>query len=286
MVEESTSAPGLTADEFSPGQALDEIVKNMMKAFSAAGKACFYLVSSVVIRPGKIKHSGKMFLAAVLSTGIAVGVWVSRSPGNQAGGFVKWSSFRSYISQQLIISPNELDEVFKSISSAITENSQISPAQVVQLESALRSKFADNEIKLFPNPFYGSIGARPGEIVFTDVALDHPVYSALKPLLELGVPVADSSFKIRPYEKIRWTEWYQTVGMLAELLGIAKDSISVNAAEFMTNQDLRFALANLRRRFFLGGVDKLSSYSPESFASRFEAFSALASVVEELKSSR
>jgi len=276
-----------SSDAISFKEAMEEVLQGLVRIASSSSKALLCLVSSLPLHRPVIKRPGKIVLSIGLAAAIAAGVWVSRSSGNQEGGFVKWKSFRSYVSQQLIIAPHELDEIFASISStAAGDNVQISPAQVVQLEKALKARFSDNELSLFPNPFYGTIGNRPGESVFVDVALDHPVYTALRSLLELGIPVADQNYKIRPYEKIRWAEWYKTVGALTELLGIDKDNSAISAAEFMTNQDLRFSLASLRRRFFLGGVDRLSSYSPETFASRFEAFSALSSVVEELNRGR
>lgn len=275
------------SDSLTFKEAAEEIMQGFLRIVSAASKAFLCLASSLPLQKVALKRPSRLVLSFCLATAVAAGVWVSRSPGHQESGFVKWEKFRSYVSQKLIIAPHELDGIFSSINALpVCDDAQITPNQVVQLEKALKSRFADNELSLFPNPFYGTVGTRPGDTVFVDVALDHPVYTALKALLELGIPVADQNFKIRPYEKIRWAEWHETVGALAELLGIAKENAVVSAAEFMTNQDLRFSLASLRRRFFLGGVDKLSSYSPKSFASRFEAYSALSSIVEELNRSR
>lgn len=232
------------------------------------------------------KRAKKAAMVIAAASCIISAIWFQTSVSPDSGS-VRWGDFRTFISQQLVIAPVELDEIFKTISlKEIDSRAPVSVSQVVMLEGALRQKLGDKEVRLFPNPFFGNASAFLGEVVFADVPLDHPVYMALQPLIELGIKVCDQDMHIRPYERISWSDWQQVVGELASLLGIERSELPGGSRGVMDNNDLKFYLAHLRRKLFIGGIDKLGDSSAVGFPSRFEALSSLSAIVAELNSAR
>lgn len=232
------------------------------------------------------KRAKKLAIVIVASSCLFSAIWYQTS-GSRDTGSVRWGDLRSFVSQRLVIAPVELDDIFKTISlSEADAKTTVNVSQVVMLESALRQKLGDRELRLFPNPFFGNASAFLGEVVFTDVALDHPVYMALQPLIELGIKVCDENMHIRPYERISWSDWQQVVGDLVSLLGIEKAELPGGSHGVLDNNDLKFYLAHLRRKLFMGGIDKLSDSSAVGFPSRLEALSSLSAIVAELNSAR
>lgn len=266
----------------------DESIENLFASLSAQSWQLLEQfpkkLRKVINKKLKTNRAKKRFLAAGLAVCLCAGatILLNASSHTLKTEYVKWGDFRAYVSQQLVIAPSELDFFFKNVCSADTSpNTKIDVTQVALIERALKQKLGD-EVKIFPNPFFGNCGVGLGAITFSDVALDHPVYKALQPLLELGVNCGDSQTRINPYEKMQWTDWEKINTDLTTLLGQEKEPVPGVGKGFMSSNDLKFYLANLRRKFCITRTEKIDNSSGGNAPSRLEALSALAMVVAEL----
>ncbi len=224
----------------------------------------------------------RMAAVGAVSLSIVLSVMLKGSFSHR-GAYVAWGDFRHHVSQKFVIAPQDLDQLFGEINAGRhTVDAPITAAQAEMLETALKQRYGDAGIKLFPNSFFGS-GAENGHgLIFSDVPLDHPVYIAIKPLMELGVNCADRQARIRPYDPMNWSDWEKTVNQLNSLLGMGEEAW-VNAEKGdMSREDLRFALASLRRQFFVGGIEKLDGLRGSELPSRLESLSALSMILNDL----
>lgn len=228
------------------------------------------------------ERARKMVVLIAGSVLLGSAIWLAGSMKSPYA-VVKWGEFRSFVTKKLVVSPSELDIIFSGISLArVDAKASINVVQVAKLEGALRQKLADSSLRLFPNPFFGSAGEFLGGFVFADVPLDHPVYRALQPLLELGIQLADSRLCIKPYERMAWADWQRVVGDLTGALGIDKKGLPTNRSGYMGDEDLKSYLAHLGLKLAVGGVERGGNFAGGQPLSRIEAFAALAGMIGEL----
>ena len=198
-----------------------------------------------------------------------------------------WEQFRAHLSRNLELSHRELDEIFKrTFAIAPTEENKIALEQAIKIESSLKNKLNNDEMSIFPNPFFSYMKNGAGKFLFTDVPLDHPVYEALAPLLELGINCGNKDMEIKPYEPIQWSDWKKINKDLLVLLEMDKgliDQLAYNKKGIMSNIELNKFLVNLNHSF---GIQKPGAYfwSQSNFQpSRLEALAALSSVIKALE---
>lgn len=207
---------------------------------------------------------------------------------------IRWGRVRSYISKTYRLTNSELDLLLGKIMKndpAISD--KINANQMISLESAIRGRLQDSRVRLFPNPFFSepdriiNVSDRtPSQLVFTDISLDHPAYSALKSLFAIGIFCGDDELKMRPYEKISWQDWSNVSNQFAQL-------ISVNSEASRGPESIRKGLmSNYELNGFFNGMrEQLGMQKKETFAwssepvylSRLEAFAALSSLIKELE---
>lgn len=209
---------------------------------------------------------------------------------------VQWSDFRAFLARRFEVPHYELDSIYAQIfADSPVETSQIGLEQIISLENFFKESFKQPDLTVFPNPFFenantpASANETPESRIFADVPDTHPVYAAIRSLIDMGLNCSDTNNHIRPYDKMTWLEWKKITANLMKILSLDKEFIEKLTAGqngTMSNIDLRNFLEHLRERLFIKNTSPLI-YSREKFyPSRLEILAALANVVNELNETR
>lgn len=234
------------------------------------------------------------FLVALL-IGLSGALYVTR-PTEKPFDTVAWSDFRAFLSRKFEIPHYELDTIYQQVLAATPdESSGIHQEEIFKFESFFRESFNQPDLNLFPNPFFESAVKRSPVVEtssvqgFADIPSVHPVYAAIKPLLELGLKCSDSNNRIKPYEKMTWEDWQRITTDLMAILSLDRDFITrltSGHSGAMSNIDLRNFLEHLRERLFIKSTAPLIYSREQFFPSRLESLAALANVIKELNEAK
>ncbi|MBU1109501.1 MAG: S-layer homology domain-containing protein [Candidatus Riflebacteria bacterium] len=204
----------------------------------------------------------------------------------------RWLDFRAFLSRSFELSHSELDDIFNEALKMPADPKQIiTPQHADQIETTLKSIFQKPDLSIFPNPFFETpvrgtyVAGHPVNLRFADIPPSHPFYTALEPLLELGINFADKQNRVRPYEPITWKDWQNSVDDLFKLLMIDPDlsaEVATQRQGYMNNIDVRNCIEHLREKLFIKSNKQLVWSQEVFYPGRLEAFAVLSSVVKEL----
>lgn len=224
-----------------------------------------------------------IFLSFLLFSVFANKYFESRNTKNT----VTWKEFRAFLSHRFMLTNNELDSIIMPKCNINNTESSIEYYNVGQIEAALNEKFHRSDVNLFPNPYFKSTLASEQKAGFVDVPLDHPVYTALKTMLELGIKPQDSYNRILPYEKISWTSWKNVSLQVMKILSLNDSFVyefTRNKTGNMTNYDVNNFIRMIRKKAGLNINEGLLWSDKKFYPSRLEAYSVLSQVLSELSS--
>lgn len=229
-----------------------------------------------------------MLFLLTLLVGLSGALYIS-NPLPPDENTARWSDFRAFLARKLEIPHYELDNVFFQLFAQTSDDkATITSGQAARLESFFQESFSQPGLTIFPNPFFekhlpGSLNATSSEF-FADVPTNHPVYTAIAPLKSLGLRCADTSNKIRPGEKMTWSDWKRITSDLMQTLSLETSYIErlcAGRSGAMTNLDIRNFAEHMREKLFIKNTKPLI-YSRETFfPSRLEAFGVLSSLIKE-----
>ncbi|NCB38337.1 MAG: hypothetical protein EOM80_06150 [Erysipelotrichia bacterium] len=208
----------------------------------------------------------------------------------------RWNDFRAFLARRFEMPHYELDSFYtQTTKMPVDAYTSITLKQALALEKCFKETFRQQNLTIFPNPFFDDAQAgqlplkKDSDRKFVDVPETHPVYMAIQPLLDLGIKCSDEENKIRPYDKITWSEWEKITSDMMTLLSVEKDLIKRLSAQQtgnMSNIDLRNFLEHLRERLYIKNASPLIYARETFFPSRLEALAALANLIKEMSASR
>lgn len=233
----------------------------------------------------------KLAIGLFTSLSVLIVIFLSGLMPDNRLADARWLDFRAFLARSFELSHSELDQIFRETFGQLPDPAQmIKQQQAVQLEQTLKTLFQQPHLSIFPNPFFET-GSVPLPVLpssnngYSDIPSSHPVYTALQPLLELGIVLADKQNRFRPYEPMSWNDWQNTVEQLFKLLAIEPDlsqSVASQRHGYMSNIDLRNYIEHLREKLFIKSRKPLLWIQETSYPGRLESFAALSAVIREL----
>ncbi len=209
---------------------------------------------------------------------------------------VLWSEFQSHLSRHLAITLADADVLAQAAWGAVpSAGASLTIDQARAIEAVINQK-EEEKIRLLPpdladGPLLRShldavpVLSTPGR--FTDVSLDHPVYLAWRPLLQLELPLADAEGRARPFEPVLGSDWRRLVESLFRAAGVAGFPTPPHhgdPAGPMTGEDLRRSLLEVRSVLGLPvparGIDLAMA---DRHPTRLEALAVLSDLLMELE---
>ena len=231
-----------------------------------------------------------LFILLIVLTGA---LYISEPPA-RPGETAKWRDFRAFLARKLEIPHYELDTIFFQLFSlSADEKAAISKEQAILLESYFKDSFNQKSLSIFTNPFFDKPLSLENprnmvNAVFSDVSSVHPIYEVVRPLAELGIKCTDSENRIRPDEKITWSDWHNVTTAFFRSLGLETsfiDRLCYNRTGPMSNIDLRNCGEHLRERLYIKSTSPLIYAREQFYPSRLEAFGILNAIIKEMNES-
>jgi hypothetical protein len=239
------------------------------------------------------RYTAAKFVGVLTLTGfLAFSVYGKDSFFNKPQDTINWGEAKSYFSEKLQITGDELDYLFARINkNAVSVSSEFDLNKLLKLQSAIQSRLRQPNISLFPNPYFDCpevvVNKKDKNIspfVFCDIPLDHPVYKSVKPLFDIGVDCGAQGLKFRPYDRLTWAEWNDTLNQLGKILTLPENYFvwKVSNSGFMNNIEFANSIKQIKNKLGLK-AETINDFSERvSYPSRIECFSSLASVIAEL----
>jgi len=122
-----------------------------------------------------------------------------------------------------------------------------------------------------------------GGFQFSDLPYGHPVYRAWKSLIEVGLNLSDDVGAANPYEDVSWESWKKAVFSLNASYPLndgGQSAIPVFKKGAMKAYEIEQSLLAIRKNW---GLPQTAFRCVVSSPTRMEAFSALGSLLEEMR---